>query len=128
MYKEKLENVKAYEVHDGLPDGFVPSGHPLERVNLFLQAMPGNYRRAMEEVMAETETRRRFTCLVTDAFFWFGAEMAEEMGAKWVPLWTAGPHSLLSHVSTDLLRRNIGYINGGTGKNKFLSDFCIFHF
>ncbi|CAJ2649722.1 unnamed protein product [Trifolium pratense] len=63
-----------------------------------------NYKNVMDAVAAATG--KNFTCLVTDAFFWFGADLAEEMNAKWVPLWTAGPHSLLTHVYTDLIRDN----------------------
>ncbi|XP_028775372.1 flavonoid 3-O-glucosyltransferase-like [Neltuma alba] len=98
----KFPNIKPYNVHDGLPAGYVPSGHPLEPLHLFLRAMPENYRRAMDQ--AVTEKGRKITCIVTDAFLWFGAEMAEQMHAKWVPLWMAGPHALLTHVVTDLLR------------------------
>ncbi|KAK4265455.1 hypothetical protein QN277_026507 [Acacia crassicarpa] len=98
-----LPNVKPYNVDDGLPADYVPSGHPLERIHFFIRAMPENYRRSME--LAVAERGRKITCIVTDAFLWFGAEMAEQMRAKWVPIWMAGPHSLLTHVVTDLLRQ-----------------------
>ncbi|PNX58585.1 flavonoid 3-o-glucosyltransferase-like protein [Trifolium pratense] len=68
--------------------------------------MPENYKCVMDEVVAETG--KNITCLVTDAFYWFSADLADEMHAKWVPLWTAGPHSLLAHVYTDLIREKIG--------------------
>ncbi|KAI4344382.1 hypothetical protein L6164_011616 [Bauhinia variegata] len=106
MKKEDLGNIKPYNVHDGYPNNHVPSGQPLEPVNLFINAMPGNYRQAMEKVVAENG--KNFSCLLTDAFLWFGGEMAEQMYAKWVPLWTAGPFSLFSHLVTDVLRQKIG--------------------
>ena len=112
--KEGINNIKAYNVDDGLPEGYVPSGHPLEPVHLFLKATPCNYKRAMDEVVAEIGMK--FTCLVTDAFFWFAAQMAKEIHAKWVPIWIAGPHSLLAHVFTDLVRERVAS-NGG--KNIF---------
>ncbi|CAJ2649723.1 unnamed protein product [Trifolium pratense] len=103
---EFLPNLKHYNVHDGLPQNYVPSGHPLEPIFLFIKAMPENYKCVMDEAVAETG--KNITCLVTDAFYWFSADLADEMHAKWVPLWTAGPHSLLAHVYTDLIREKIG--------------------
>ncbi|XP_057763595.1 flavonoid 3-O-glucosyltransferase-like [Arachis stenosperma] len=95
-------NIKAYNVEDGLPEGYVPSGHPIEPINLFVGVMIQNFKRAMDKALAETHIN--FTCLLTDAFLWFAAEMAKEINAKWVPVWTAGPHSLLCHLMTDFIR------------------------
>ncbi|GAU20997.1 hypothetical protein TSUD_201460 [Trifolium subterraneum] len=67
--------------------------------------MPENYKCVMDEVVAETG--KNITCLVTNAFYWFSADLAEEIHAKWVALWPAGPHSLLAHVYTDLIREKI---------------------
>ncbi|PNX86863.1 anthocyanidin 3-O-glucosyltransferase 2-like protein [Trifolium pratense] len=109
-HDEFLPNIKHYNIQDGLPENHVPSGNPLEPIILFINAMQINYKNVMDAVAAATG--KNFTCLVTDAFFWFGADLAEEMNAKWVPLWTAGPHSLLTHVYTDLIRDN--YVKEGT--------------
>ena len=46
--------------------------------------------------------------MVTDAFFWFAKEMAEENGVPWLPFWTAGAFSLSSHVYTDLISEKLG--------------------
>ncbi|KAK7265295.1 hypothetical protein RJT34_32913 [Clitoria ternatea] len=102
--QEQLLNITPYEVDDGLPENYVPT-NPLEGVTYFLNVMPANYKIVMEEVVAKTG--RQITCLVTDAFYWFAADMAEELHAKWVPLWTAGPHSVLAHMATDLVREKI---------------------
>ncbi|XP_054804806.1 flavonoid 3-O-glucosyltransferase-like isoform X2 [Prosopis cineraria] len=99
----EFPNIKPYNVNDGVPADYVPSGHPLERVHLFLREMQKNYQQAMEQAVAEEG--KKITCIVTDAFLWFGAEMAEQMRAKWIPVWMAGPHALLTHVVTDLLRQ-----------------------
>lgn len=96
---------------DGLPKGYVPSGHPLERVHMFIRAMPDNFRKAVDVAVEERE--RKITCIVADAFLWFGNEMSEEMGAKWVPVWMAGPHALLTHVITDDLREKFPGDNDG---------------
>ncbi|KAE9601678.1 putative hexosyltransferase [Lupinus albus] len=97
-------NIHIYNVHDGFPEGHVPR-HPMEAIGKFIYAMPGNFRNAIDEVVAETGVN--ITCLITDAFYWFGAEMAKEFDCKWVPLWTAGPHSVLVHIETDLIRERV---------------------
>ncbi|CAL0330372.1 unnamed protein product [Lupinus luteus] len=97
-------NIQVYNVHDGFPEGHMPR-HPMEAIGKFIHAMPGNFRNAIDEVVAETGMN--ITCLITDAFYWFGAEMAKEFDCKWVPLWTAGPHSVLVHIETDLLRERV---------------------
>ena len=52
------------------------------------------------------------SCLVTDAFYWFGNDMAAEIGVPWLPFWTAGPNSLSTHLYTDEIREKIG-VSGG---------------
>lgn len=59
----------------------------------------------------EIEIGKRVTCLVTDAFYGFAAEMALAMGVEWIAYWPAGPVSLSAHFRTDLIRDKIG-ING----------------
>nr|BAE72453.1 UDP-glucose: flavonol 3-O-glucosyltransferase [Rosa hybrid cultivar] len=98
-------NVKTYDVPDGLPEGLVPSGHPEQAIGFFLKAAPANFRSAMKE--AEADSGLKIGCLVTDAFFWFAGDIAEEMKLPWVPLWTAGPRSLLVHAATDLIRQRV---------------------
>ncbi|KAL2338608.1 hypothetical protein Fmac_013054 [Flemingia macrophylla] len=100
LNEEQLLNIRPYDVDDGLPDNYVPS-NALEPIGMFVKAMPGNYKTAIDE--AVKKSGRNITCLVSDAFFWFCADLADEFKAKWVPLWTAGPHSILAHVETDLL-------------------------
>lgn len=107
--KEKtagLENIRPCCVNDGLPEGFMPSGNPLEPVQLFLKALPGNFREAIRA--AEQAVGLKISCLIMDAFYWFGAEMAQEMGVPWLPVWTSGAWPLLAHIHTDLIRKTIG--------------------
>ncbi|XP_058728726.1 flavonoid 3-O-glucosyltransferase-like [Vicia villosa] len=121
-HDEFLDNITYYDVNDGLPEGFVPSGSPVEGIHFFIQAMPENFKNAMD--LAVTDTGKSITCLVTDAFYWFGADIAEKMHAKWIPLWTAGAHSLLIHVFTDLIRENLADNKDGDTKNvDFLPGF-----
>ncbi|ESW26786.1 hypothetical protein PHAVU_003G148300 [Phaseolus vulgaris] len=122
LNEEQLHNIRPYDIEDGLPDDFVPSGNPQDPVAYFVKAMPANYRTAMEEAVAKTG--RQITCLVSDAFFWFCADMAEEIHAKWVPLWTAGPHPLLAHISSQQIKEKLG--PDGVQENKeidFLTGF-----
>jgi anthocyanidin 3-O-glucosyltransferase len=109
-HDEFLPNIKHYNIKDGLPENYVPSGNQVEPIIHFINGMQINYKNVMDEVVAETG--KEITCLVTDAFYWFGADLAEEIHAKWVPLWTAGPHSLLTHVYTDLIRENFSTKEG----------------
>ncbi|KAK6926145.1 hypothetical protein RJ641_007864 [Dillenia turbinata] len=108
-------NLKAYDVWDGVPEGYVFKGKPQEDIELFMRAAPESFRSVIE--VAAEETGRPVSCLVVDAFFWFAPEMAEEMEVEFVPFWTAGPGSLSAHVYTDLIRETIG-VEGITGKEE----------
>ncbi|KAL5549054.1 hypothetical protein UlMin_004285 [Ulmus minor] len=113
------DNIKPYDVVDGLPEGFVPSGNPIEAMELFLEATPENFKSALE--VAEEESGLKIGCLVSDAFFWFAGEIADEKQVPWVPLWTAAPRSLLCHLDTDLIRRSLG--SDGSGDEDQTLDF-----
>ncbi|GLT55916.1 hypothetical protein SLA2020_289990 [Shorea laevis] len=69
------------------------------------------------------ETGKGFDCLVTDAFYWFGADLAEELQVPWLPLWIAGPRSLFLHLETDKIRQ---YIKSYGSKEKTLDLFPEF--
>lgn len=66
-----------------------------------------NFRKGILEV-AVAETERKLSCLVTDAFLWFGKDLAEENGVPWVPFFVSGACPLSSHVYTDTIRQNFG--------------------
>lgn len=107
----RMESIKPYNVNDGLPEDYMISfANPHERVEYFLKAVPGNFKQAME--VAVQVIGREITCIISDAFFWFGADIAHELHVPWVPLWTAGPRPLLLHLETDLVRQKMG----GDGK------------
>ena len=82
------------------------SANPLARIELFLKATPGNFRDAME--VAEKDIGRKISCLVSDVFLWFTADMAEEMGVPWVAIRTAALYSLSVHIYTDAIREAVG--------------------
>jgi hypothetical protein len=107
----RMESIKPYNVNDGLPEDYMISfANPHEPVEYFLKAVPGNFKQAME--VAVQVIGREITCIISDAFFWFGADIARELHVPWVPLWTAGPRPLLLHLETDLVRQKMG----GDGK------------
>ncbi|XP_027174029.1 anthocyanidin 3-O-glucosyltransferase 2-like [Coffea eugenioides] len=99
------DNVKAYDIYDGAPEGYIFSGNPLEPINNFINATPGIFKKRIAEVVDETGLK--ITCLLTDAFLGFSVDIAEELGVPWVPFWTAGPHSLSAHLSTDAILRTL---------------------
>ncbi|KAE8691094.1 GPI transamidase subunit PIG-U isoform 1 [Hibiscus syriacus] len=106
-------NIRAYNVEDGVPINHVFSGNPVERLDLFLKATPGNFQKALD--VAVMETGRKVSCLVTDMFLTSAADMAEDMHATWIPVCVSIPHSLSAHIYTDLIRRL--FRDGGGDEN-----------
>ncbi|KAK2658159.1 hypothetical protein Ddye_004692 [Dipteronia dyeriana] len=115
-----LPNVKAYNVSDGVSEGYVFIGKPQEDIELFMKAAPDTLRKAVAE--AEAETRRKVSCLVNDGFLWFAAKMAEEMEVPFVPCWLSGSSSLSAYFFTDLIRETIG-LQGIEGREDELLKF-----
>ncbi|KAK3221469.1 hypothetical protein Dsin_008494 [Dipteronia sinensis] len=107
FYKDvDFERVKPQSVDIGLPEGCLPTRALMqEPIEYFLKAMPENFKRAM------TEIRLAFDGLITDAFFWFAKDMADQIRVLWIPYFTVGPRAMLVHVVADDLRAQLG-ING----------------
>ncbi|KAJ0013799.1 hypothetical protein Pint_21758 [Pistacia integerrima] len=99
-------NVRAFDVADGVPEGYVFTGKHQEVIELFMKAGPVNLRKAVDTAVAKTG--RKVSCLVSDAFLWFSADVAEELDVPWVACWASGLSSLSAHVYTDLIRERIG--------------------
>ncbi|CAN6677946.1 unnamed protein product [Malus baccata var. baccata] len=116
-----LHNVKAHDIPDGLPEGFVPPRNPEVAIGFFFKAAPANFMRSLKD--AEAATGLKIGCLVSDAFFWFLGDMAEGMKVPWVPVWTGGPRSLLVHVETDFIRHRLGTSRDGKQCLDFLPGF-----
>ncbi|GFS36260.1 UDP-glucosyl transferase 78D3 [Actinidia rufa] len=102
----EFDNVRPYNVWDGVPEGHQISGNPHVGTGFFLKALPQNFKAGMAQ--AEEESGATINCLLTDAFLWFAGDLAEEMGVPWVPYWTAGACSLSAHVNTDVIRITLG--------------------
>ncbi|XP_031102150.1 anthocyanidin 3-O-glucosyltransferase 7-like [Ipomoea triloba] len=101
--------IKAYDVGDGTVAGEASVIH-----EEFIMAMPGNYQTAIAE--AEAEMGTKFGCFLTDAFLWFGGDLAAERGGvPWIALWTAGACSVSAHLYTDFVRSLVGANPNGNG-------------
>ncbi|EEF42341.1 anthocyanidin 3-O-glucosyltransferase 7 [Ricinus communis] len=114
-YKHNMQqNIKIHDLWDGVPDGYKFIGKPQEDIELFMNAAPESFRKSIDTVVAETS--KEINCLVSDAFFWFAAEMAEEMKVPWIAYWVGSPVSISAHYYTDLIRQTYGV----EGKNETL--------
>ncbi|KZV27399.1 anthocyanidin 3-O-glucosyltransferase-like [Dorcoceras hygrometricum] len=110
------DNIRAYEVWDGKPPGEVFTGSHFEEVRLFLAASPMNYEKALEE--AETEAGLKICCLLTDAFLFFGCDLAEKRRVPWLVFWTSASCSLSTHLYTDLIQDALIKHQGATLEQK----------
>ncbi|KAK4404533.1 Anthocyanidin 3-O-glucosyltransferase [Sesamum angolense] len=115
---DSYDNIQPYSVRDGTPEGFC--GSHFEAVDLFLDAALGNFEKAIGE--AEEETGMKICCLISDAFLWFGGDLAAKRGNPWVPFWTAASCSLSVHVYADEILKAMGS-TGLMGLSQFLSMF-----
>uniref|UniRef100_A0A2N9GBL5 Glycosyltransferase n=1 Tax=Fagus sylvatica TaxID=28930 RepID=A0A2N9GBL5_FAGSY len=112
---ELPDNLKAYNVADGVPEGhvFTPANLDVEEFELFMKAAPESFGKAMD--IAVGETGRNISCLLSDCLFVFSCQMAEKMHAKWVSFWVPAPCSLLAHMYRDLIHK--AYTNYACGIN-----------
>ncbi|XP_010268434.1 PREDICTED: kaempferol 3-O-beta-D-galactosyltransferase-like isoform X2 [Nelumbo nucifera] len=106
------QNIKPYDVADGLPVGYQHSANTVETaIELFLKATPKNFEEALE--VATSDIGMKITCVLSHAFIWFAADFAEKLGVPWVPIWSAGLCSLSAHYHTDLIRHTIAAVSHG---------------
>ncbi|KAJ6671034.1 GLYCOSYLTRANSFERASE [Salix viminalis] len=69
------DNIKTYNVADGVPQSHVFSGDPIERVELFIKETPENFKMALDTAVAETG--QEISCLIADAFLSFSGSIAD---------------------------------------------------
>ncbi|XP_022988512.1 flavonoid 3-O-glucosyltransferase-like [Cucurbita maxima] len=99
------DRIKRIDIGDGLPEGYVLGGKQGDMMELFLEGVAERFKNGVEA--AAREMGEGIGCLISDAFYWFVGEMAEEMKVPWVALWTSGPRPLLAHLDTDVIREHI---------------------
>nr|BBC62118.1 glucosyltransferase 24 [Nemophila menziesii] len=114
-----LDNVKAYDVDDGVPEGYV-LGKSQEDIELFLKVAREGFKN--EIAVAEEKVGRKISCVIADPFLWFTCEMAEEMGVDWIAFWTSGVTPLSAHFHTDLVRQTIA-LDGANERKEELVTF-----
>ncbi|XP_059446514.1 anthocyanidin 3-O-galactosyltransferase 3GT1-like [Corylus avellana] len=116
-------NIKFHDVTDGVPEGHVLTGNPIEPLNLFLNAMPENLKKGIDT--AEAKTGKRISCLLSDAFLTCASGIAEDMNVPWIPISSCLPSALSAHVYTDLIRECCG--KGRSGKLDFIPGLSAMH-
>nr|QBL54224.1 flavonoid 3-O-glycosyltransferase [Scutellaria baicalensis]8I0E_A Chain A, Glycosyltransferase [Scutellaria baicalensis] len=109
---DSYDNIRVYHVWDGTPQGQAFTGSHFEAVGLFLKASPGNFDKVIDE--AEVETGLKISCLITDAFLWFGYDLAEKRGVPWLAFWTSAQCALSAHMYTHEILKAVG--SNGVGE------------
>ncbi|XXG83737.1 hypothetical protein AAC387_Pa10g1427 [Persea americana] len=72
-----ISNLKIYDVGDGVPEGYIFKGKPLEDIELYLSAIPRNYEEALEEAVRRENSN--VSCIVGDSFLRVTGQMAEKL-------------------------------------------------
>ncbi|WVZ23653.1 hypothetical protein V8G54_002197 [Vigna mungo] len=86
------DNIKPYSISDGIPEGHVLSKDQTEKIDLFLK----------------TETKKKVTCIISDAFVTYSLLVAQTLNVPWIALWLPNSCSLSLYFYTDLIRHHCG--------------------
>ncbi|KAL2343856.1 hypothetical protein Fmac_005141 [Flemingia macrophylla] len=105
-------NIKAYSISDGIPEGHVPGNNPVEKLNLFLKTGFDNLQKGI--LLAEADTKKRVTCIIADAFVTSSLLVAQTLNVPWIAFWPPLSCSLSLHLYTDLLRQHCANHAGNT--------------
>ncbi|XP_047331867.1 anthocyanidin 3-O-glucosyltransferase 7-like [Impatiens glandulifera] len=116
---EPNNRIKSFDVSDGVPKDYVFSGGKQECMNMFFSAAYTSFSEAI--TAAEKEIGIKVSCLITDAFLGFSADLAAETGVPWVPYWTSAACALSTHFRTDLIRERIGKEVGNVNVDESLN-------
>ncbi|CAM8901031.1 unnamed protein product [Rhodiola kirilowii] len=92
-------NIKPFTIRDGLPEGYKPSRNPTEPIALFLNVARDSFREGIQK--AESERGVKISCLLSDAFVYFAADIAQDLKVPWVAFWGAAPIPIAIHYHTD---------------------------
>ncbi|KDP43506.1 hypothetical protein JCGZ_16793 [Jatropha curcas] len=101
----------SYDVDDGIPEGVNHLTIDLAvEVRHFLEQLPYNFERRIEEVLAGTErttgSRREVTCIMTDAAICSPlGKMAEDMNVPWIAFTVPHPNDLVCYFEMDKIQK-----------------------
>ncbi|CAM8925821.1 unnamed protein product [Rhodiola kirilowii] len=115
-----IDNIKPFTIRDGLPEGYKPSRNPTEPIALFLNVARDSFREGIQK--AESERGVKISCLLSDAFVYFAADIAEDLKVPWVAFWGAAPISIAIHYHTDNILEKLACNESG-GKEVTTLDF-----
>lgn len=105
VFKDSDSKIKSFSIRDGLPEGYKPSRNPTEPIAFFLKIAKDSFKEGIKK--AEVDRGVKVTCLLSDAFVYFVADIADEFKVPWFAFWGAGPTSIAVHYHTDLILEKI---------------------
>jgi hypothetical protein len=111
-------NIKPFNIGDGVPEGHVLGFNPVEKVNFFLQAGRQNLQKGID--LAVADTKERVTCIIADAFVVPSVLVAQQLNVPWIPVWPPLSCSLSAHFYTDIIRQNCAENNSKDRSLDFL--------
>ncbi|XP_047179841.1 anthocyanidin 3-O-glucosyltransferase 7-like [Vigna umbellata] len=97
-------NIKPYSISDGIPEGHVLSNDPTQKIDLFLKTGPQNLHKGIQ--LVEAETKKKVTCIISDAFVTSSLLVAQTLHVPWIALWLPTSCSLSLYFYTDLIRHH----------------------
>ncbi|KAL2343859.1 hypothetical protein Fmac_005144 [Flemingia macrophylla] len=106
-------NIKAYSITDGVPEGHPLENHPLERMNFFLKTGVDNLQKGIQ--LAEADTKKRVTCIIADAFVTSSLLVAQTLNVPWIAFWPPASCTLsLFYFYNELIRQHFANHAGNT--------------
>jgi len=97
-------NIKHYSINDGIPyEGHPLANHPIEKVNFFLKTGPENLRKGIQ--MAEEDTKKKVTCIISDAFVPCSLVVAQTLNVPWIAFWPPMSCTLSLYFYIDVIRK-----------------------
>ncbi|KAL2343857.1 hypothetical protein Fmac_005142 [Flemingia macrophylla] len=96
-------NLKAYIISDGIPEGHTLANHPGERANFFLKTGVDNLQKGIQ--LVEAATKKRVTCIIADAFISSSLLVAQTLNVPWIAFWPPVSSTISLYFYTDLLRQ-----------------------
>jgi len=97
-------NINHYSINDGIPyEGHPLANHPIEKINFFLKTGPENLQKGIQ--MAEEDTKKRVTCIISDAFVPYSIVVAQTLNVPWIAFWPPMSCTLSLYFYIDLIRQ-----------------------